>query len=126
VVIIGHAGNVVERLRGNSWIYAKPWPVGRPPESPYGTRFALGGILNAQSLTPGPMKGKTMATETSTHPIYEAFEDRRCEGDWRVEAVDTESEGECYVAIFTGPRAEERAREYAAWKNAHSSQSSSA
>jgi hypothetical protein len=27
------------------------------------------------------------------------------------------AQGECYVVTFTGPRAEERAREYAQWKN---------
>lgn len=36
---------------------------------------------------------------------------------WRVEAIDFESEGECYVAIFGGPRAQERAAEYADWKS---------
>jgi hypothetical protein len=47
---------------------------------------------------------------------YEAFEDRKNPGDWRVEAINFASEGECYVAIFSGPDAQERAEEYAAWK----------
>jgi hypothetical protein len=47
---------------------------------------------------------------------YESFEDRKNPGDWRVEAIDHASEGECYVAIFSGPAAQERAEEYAAWK----------
>lgn len=34
-----------------------------------------------------------------------------------VEAIDEAGEGECHVAIFSGPDAEERAREYAAWMN---------
>jgi hypothetical protein len=48
---------------------------------------------------------------------YEAIPDRLAPSDWRVEAIDHESEGERYVAIFAGPEAEGRAREYAAWKN---------
>lgn len=49
--------------------------------------------------------------------IFEVIQDRRHSSDWRVEAIRDDSEGECYVAIFTGPDAERRAREYAAWKN---------
>ena len=47
--------------------------------------------------------------------FYEAFEDKRCAGDWRVEAVN--AEGEVYVVIFSGPEACVRAAEYAVWKN---------
>ena len=43
---------------------------------------------------------------------YEVFPDHNGTGDWRVEAIDHESEGECYVVIFSGPNAELRAREY--------------
>lgn len=34
-------------------------------------------------------------------------------GNWTVEAVDTASEGQVYQAIFIGPRAKERAYDYA-------------
>lgn len=51
---------------------------------------------------------------------HEAFQSRDVPGEWRVEAIDFGSEGECYVAIFSGPDAEDRAREYAAWKNSES------
>lgn len=47
---------------------------------------------------------------------YEIGEDRIHSGHWRVEAIDHESEGECYVTIFSGPLARERASEYAGWK----------
>lgn len=47
---------------------------------------------------------------------YEVFQDKVHPEDWRVEAIDTESEGECYVTIFSGLDAEERAREYATFK----------
>jgi len=46
----------------------------------------------------------------------EVFEDRQVPGQWRVESIDFDSEGECYVTIFSGPKAEMRARAYAdAW-----------
>ena len=46
---------------------------------------------------------------------YEVFEDREISGQWRVEAIDHDSEGECYVTIFAGPDSEQRARVYAEW-----------
>ena len=53
--------------------------------------------------------------------IYEVFEDKYEVDMWRVETVDEgppegDGEGECYVVIFSGPYAEDRAREYAIWK----------
>jgi hypothetical protein len=42
---------------------------------------------------------------------YEVFEDRLSATTWRVEAIG--ADGEVYVAIFSGPDAEQRAREYA-------------
>lgn len=48
---------------------------------------------------------------------YEVVEDRQYPGDWRAEAIDYASEGECYVVIFAGPHAEQRAREYAELRN---------
>jgi hypothetical protein len=38
------------------------------------------------------------------------FEDRIVSGEWRVEYFD--GDGCCYVAIFAGPAAEQRARDY--------------
>lgn len=49
--------------------------------------------------------------------VYEVLEHPDFPGQWNVERIDPES-GECEVAMFTGPRAEERAREYAGWMNA--------
>ena len=37
--------------------------------------------------------------------------------EWRVEAIDYDNEGQVYVTIFSGPKAEERAVEYASFKN---------
>jgi hypothetical protein len=48
---------------------------------------------------------------------YEAAADRKSPNDWRVEAIDFENEGNVYVTIFSGPNAQERAEEYANWKN---------
>lgn len=47
---------------------------------------------------------------------YEVVADRLYPNNWRVEAIDTEA---IFVALFSGPEAENRARDYAAWKNAH-------
>ena len=49
---------------------------------------------------------------------YEVVEDALYPGTWRAEAIDREGDGECHVVIFSGPEAEERAQEYARWKNA--------
>jgi hypothetical protein len=38
------------------------------------------------------------------------FEDRIVSGEWRVEYFD--GDGGCYVAIFAGPAAERRAKDY--------------
>jgi hypothetical protein len=45
---------------------------------------------------------------------YEVIEHAGFPGQWHVEYISSTS-GECFVAIFTGPEAEQRAREYAAW-----------
>lgn len=46
------------------------------------------------------------------------YEIRESKGsEWRVEGIDYESEGECYVAVFSGPQAEQRAKAYAAMMN---------
>lgn len=44
---------------------------------------------------------------------WEVVEKRGPDGDWQVEAIDHESEGEVYIVRFYGHGAEERAREYA-------------
>lgn len=51
---------------------------------------------------------------------YEVIEAKESVGGdtWRVEAIDDEKDGQVYVTIFAGPEAEERAREYAEFKNA--------
>lgn len=48
---------------------------------------------------------------------YEVFEDKLHPGDWRAEFIDHADEGLCYVTIFSGPGAQQRAEEYAAYKN---------
>jgi hypothetical protein len=47
---------------------------------------------------------------------YEVAESKGYPGEWRVEAINMEGDGECYVTLFCGPLAQERAREYAALK----------
>ena len=48
---------------------------------------------------------------------YIAVESRTTPGEWRVEFIDHDSEGEIEVTIFSGRNAEARAKEYAVWKN---------
>jgi len=43
--------------------------------------------------------------------VYEVVKSKDMIDEWRVEMVD--SEGEIEVTLFTGPRPEERAKEYA-------------
>jgi hypothetical protein len=38
------------------------------------------------------------------------FEDKKASGEWRVEYIG--DDGGCFVNIFAGPRAEDRARDY--------------
>ncbi len=47
---------------------------------------------------------------------YEVVEHRDHPGEWVVEAIDHDREGEIYGAVFYGPDAQDRAEEYAAWK----------
>ena len=58
-------------------------------------------------------------TKTKTRVEYEAVAsgDAVDDDEWRVEGIDYENEGLCYIAIFSGPQAKERAKEYARWKN---------
>ena len=51
---------------------------------------------------------------TDTAMFYEVAQ---VDGEWRVEAVDHKSEGECYVTLFPGLYGERRAHEYASFKN---------
>lgn len=38
--------------------------------------------------------------------------------EWRVEGIDYGQDGQVYVAVFSGPEAEVRAKEYAVFKEA--------
>jgi hypothetical protein len=55
-------------------------------------------------------------TGTALALQHKAFQDRDNPPDWRVEAIDIKA-GDVYVAVFCGPLAEQRAREYANFKN---------
>ncbi len=46
---------------------------------------------------------------------YEVVESKQYSGHWHVEAID--GDGRVFVVVFSGPSAEERAHEYASWKN---------
>ncbi len=47
---------------------------------------------------------------------WSIFPDKEFPNDWHVEAIDKDS-GDIFVAVFSGPDSEERAREYADWKS---------
>lgn len=47
---------------------------------------------------------------------YEVVKDKLEPGAWRVEAIDFDGEGECYLVVFMGAFAKERAEEYAEFK----------
>lgn len=47
---------------------------------------------------------------------YDIAESKDFPGEWRVEAINVEGYGECYITLFSGPLAQERAQEYMAWK----------
>lgn len=49
---------------------------------------------------------------------YEVAKHSKYADTWVVEAIDHANEGVIYSAEFGGPHAEERAQEYAEWKNA--------
>jgi hypothetical protein len=49
---------------------------------------------------------------------FEVVPDPANPASWRVEAIDRNGTEQLYLAIFRGPAAEARAREYADWKNA--------
>jgi hypothetical protein len=48
--------------------------------------------------------------------LYEVTESKGTKGEWHVEAINYDVDGEIYVTIFSGPKAQERAKDYAQWK----------
>lgn len=46
----------------------------------------------------------------------EVVERRDTPGAWAVEAININGDGECYLAVFSGPDAPARAAEYASMK----------
>lgn len=58
---------------------------------------------------------ETRVDTTAPEMKYEVVKNR-FDQSWQASAHD-EADGACYTVNFYGPGAEERAREYAAWKN---------
>ena len=52
---------------------------------------------------------------------YEVLPSFGVPDEWRVEAIDFEGGGDCYITIFSGPLAEQRATAYQGWMNGASS-----
>jgi hypothetical protein len=57
-----------------------------------------------------------MQVETAVSLHFEAFRDRLRPSEWRVETINSRT-GDVFVAIFCGPLAQQRAMEYADFKN---------
>lgn len=77
---------------------------------PVGGTILCGG--DARNLT---QECPHMQVQTSTLK-FEALQDMTSPNEWRVEAIDIKA-GDVFIAIFCGPLAEERANEYARFKN---------
>jgi hypothetical protein len=60
--------------------------------------------------------------QVQTAPVskisFQVIKDKNTPNDWRVEAIDSKS-GDVFVAIFCGSLAQDRAIEYAEYKNTH-------
>ena len=65
-------------------------------------------VRNQQSQACDGADGGSMTADKIIQ--YEVLEDKLSPGDWRVEWID--KDGSCYVAFFSGPEAENRARHY--------------
>jgi hypothetical protein len=50
-------------------------------------------------------------------PTYEVFQESDSPERWAAEAIDFAAGGLVYTVLFLGPDSENRAREYAEWKN---------
>ena len=48
---------------------------------------------------------------------YEVVKSKYAQDTWVVEAINLPGEGEIFAACFDGPDAQQRAEEYATWKN---------
>ena len=57
-----------------------------------------------------------MQVETAVSFHFEAIRDRLRPSEWRVETINSRT-GDVFVAIFCGPLAQQRAVEYADFKN---------
>jgi hypothetical protein len=60
-----------------------------------------------------------LATKSSDDLQVSVVERNGQPGVWSVEAIDMADDGDVYQAIFHGPEAEKRAREYARFKYEH-------
>ncbi len=79
-------------------------------------RTAKSGMITENEQSGKLGRGSTMPT-TKTRIQYEVVESELLPGEYRVEGIDYENDGQVYVAIFSGQQAKERATEYATFKN---------
>ena len=50
--------------------------------------------------------------------IYELTKSKTLINCWNVEGIDHDDDGACYVTIFVGAKAKQRAETYRDWRNA--------
>src|SRR5512135_156099 len=74
---------------------------------------------NAAPPSPAPGTAPPAPTRLASAALrFEVVLDPAIPDTWRVEAIDRNGSEQSYLALFRGPSAEARAREYADWKNA--------
>jgi hypothetical protein len=75
----------------------------------------------ASQAQPAPAAPNAASSGSTPLPMpsmqFEVVRDPANPACWRVEAIDRNGTEQFYLAIFRGPGAEARAREYADWKN---------
>ena len=74
---------------------------------------ALVDVASGIAPTSGPDNDESDPNVLPSGVVVGIFEAEDCPGEWLVEAIDHDSEGDIYRTIFFGPRAEQRAREHA-------------
>lgn len=65
-----------------------------------------------------PAQPKKITNEKGAVMEYVAIQDKQFLNDWRSEAIESKT-GDCFVVVFSGPEAEQRARQFTDWQNSN-------
>lgn len=82
-------------------------------------------MQDVSNLTSSQPSGENSASHLEeANPVQTisraVFADKEFPNDWHVETIDSKT-GDIFAAVFSGPDAEERAREYATWQESKDS-----